>query len=402
MVKARGRASSTGNNKAASGGSKRAKPPGAQPRKTPQQQKIEALGAQLEPAGYVIVESDGKFGVKKAKGRKLIADQLTVAGLESWVNAALGTSEDQTPQETNEAIATEMNANLNQQAEEKVTTIPIEGDIADQVLGTGEASKTEATEVDADEKEDDSVVAAIAWDMGKGKSPIGGKTANSGHVFYKGKNLYVVEARYEPDNWAVYVERANVASSVHGLEAAQFAALDVADKLAEAEAQGDTGKALESLRPEDSDNEKGKGKKDNSEAFRNYNSRPSSDGGETPLPSDNPNTDPRVAATLKRLFDVSREADLIGNAATPTGEMNQILTELEPLQRSGDLKLSDLLAAVNSPLHTKRAEIALYMARNGVEIRFLSGELIELRTVAVESLAAVSSEDDAVDLDRFL
>lgn len=355
---------------------KRGKPEGTTPKKSATQQRVDALTAQLEEGGYKVVESNGKYNIKKgSRAKKFIAENLTVSGLEAHTIDLVGDKDDRDrkPDEVNKAIAAEMDGNspdkdaIAAAPNMQIASVP-------QLIAEGD---------------DDEVISEVNWDIGKGKAPMGDKKAQSAHTYYKGKNLYLVEAKYAPDTWGVYLEKASLASAVKGLENAKQAAISAAEKLAEAEASGKldeleqvvktsnkrTQQVLEKAADIDADN-----------------------------PIYNPNTDPRVAATLRQVFEIPREADLIGKAATPTQEVNAAINTLEPLQVKGELTLTDLLQALNRPTDTKRVEIAVFLAQNGVEISFIGGDRIQLRTVApaISVLEEPLSKEEELDLERFL
>lgn len=136
------------------------------------QKKIDDLAERIKVEGYVIAKTEGgKFAIKKKGGRKAITDNLTVAGVESWV------------------------------------------------VGYFAKPKEEAaTEQEEEEIEDHQ------WEATK-----------SGNLSvyllqYQGQFLKLVESNYDPDLWAVYVGKVLKANGIKGLSNAKTAAIDAADK----------------------------------------------------------------------------------------------------------------------------------------------------------------------------
>lgn len=400
----------------------------AAPRKTAAQKKVEAITEKLQAEGYAVVAGeDGKYGVKKAKGRKLLSEGLTVAGLESYAASLVKPENaEASPEQINEAIASEATT-----PQPVVTSILHESDPTDHILKSSDPMAdylrggAATSEVSTDESEDDEVIEDVAWEIGKGKADIfpKQKKLNGAHAHYKGKDLYLVEAQYSPGLWAVYIGKACVASSMKGLDFAKAAAIQAADKLIAAEESGDFLKAREILDPPHLETEKGKDKK---KPEADPVAATSTEEVEKPSPADNPNTNPETAKMLHNVFKVPRVAELIGDAVAPNQQAAEILAKLDPLQRQGLLTVIDLCFAMGKPPQASRLDIALYWATNGVEVKFLGGDRVELTTTAppitpitsesvtptkleaepltppVESLEGSGEADDSFDVSRFL
>lgn len=386
------------------------------PRKTAAQKKVEAITASLQIEGYLVIAGeDGKYAVRKKGGRKLLAEKLTVAALEVHAANLIKPIES-----TDKAIATEP----------KATTILHESDDpTDQILGEGSTpasvrSSGKGSAATEDLADDDEVIEDVTWDIGKGKATIfKDKKANGAHALYEGQELFLVEARYVEDTWAVYIGRACVASQVQGLDNAKAAAVQKADQLIAAQKSGDFVAARHILEPrvdpaqdkpaQETAKEKGKGKP-KAEAIAPPVAAATPEP-EPVSPANNPNTNPQTAKMLHSVFGVPRIADLVGNVATPEEQIAKAIANLDPLQVKGKLTLRDLCDAIQRPTDTSRMEIALYLATNGVEIKFLGGDRVELTTTAPPPLVApVSAEapevsqdapqesDDSLDISRFL
>lgn len=307
-------------------------------RKTATQKKVEAISDRLKPVNLTVVELNGKYAIKPTgRGRlKPIVEGMTIAGLEQWAN--------------------------------------------DKIRGYGtEPAEVEPAEVETAVEATESAEAEVEnWEIGKGVAPIGDKRATSAARFYNGKNLYLVEAIYSPDTWAVYVDRANIGGIVSGFNAAASKAVEICDQLVAAEVDGDEElirqiySSLPSL----------------SESKKKSNIKPAVEAEEVEvlLPSENPNTDPRVAATLDRIFNLPRVAELVGNAATPNSLVNQVLSQLEVLQKEESLTLP-ILAESLGMQDVPKGRLALFLAQNGVEISFLSDEKVCLTTLAAPESA---------------
>lgn len=405
-------------------GKRGGKPAATQPRKTATQTKVDELKARLEPAGYVVVENGGKYSVKKGtRARKFIAEGLTVAGLETWTNDALNASEGESnPQATNEAIASEMASAPNMQIA-SVPTLVEEGDAA----ASEEASRAilhyadtprgrefylvdsqsdeiieilSWDEVDPDQAKGAilrQVEDAITWERGKGKAPID-KKAEAVYTTYRNHQAFLIEAKYAPGTFAVYLGKTPIVSAIAGLEPAKVAAIQAIDKLVEAATSGKLDEAEAILKTSNDRTAevlaKGKGKAQSTpvtEAEVSVDELP---------PSRRPNTDPGAAILMHTALHIPREYDFIGTAATPSTEVSAALAKLEPLQVKGELQMSILLDTLQRPTDTKRLELAMFLAQNGVEIKFLDGDRVELSTLAPPVSVSEASESSGDDVDQ--